>query len=119
MRTLFQLQNLIQGLNAFEHVKTSGPLAPAASMVKGMLFRLRLGGFAFRGQWRRSLPCEPFRLQSLAVVRECFLRDLVLRHCLLSTMLTECLTRIELGFGGRLCHIFTFSPISTSRRGRI
>src|SRR3954468_179477 len=46
-------------------------------------FSLRLGGFAFRGRWRRSLSCEPFFLQTLTVVRECLLRDLVLSHCLL------------------------------------
>jgi hypothetical protein len=51
--------------------------------------------------------------------------DFVLRHCLLGIDLAKRLTRIALGFGGRLgwlnparrlCHFFTFSPSSTSRR---
>src|SRR3954447_14264214 len=81
-----------------------------------MSFLLRLGGFAFRGRGRRSLSCEPFFLQTLTVVRECLLRDLVLSHCLPGVNWTKCLTRIALGFGGRFCHFFTFSPSSTSRR---
>src|SRR5207253_11359091 len=65
-------------------------------------FSLRLGGFGFRGRGPRSLPCEPFCLQTLTVVREGLLRDLVLSHCLLGIDLAKCLTRIALGFGGRL-----------------
>ena len=88
-------------------------------------FALRLGGFGFRGRWRRSLPCEPFCLQTLTVVRESLLRDLVLSHCLLGIDLAKRLTRIALGFGGRLgwlkparrlCHFFTFSRSSTNRQ---
>ena len=91
-------------------------------------FSLRLGGFGFRGRWPRSLPREPFCLQTLTVVRECLLRDLVLSHCLLGIELAKCLTRIALGFGGRLgwlnparrlCHFFVFTPISTSSRGSL
>jgi hypothetical protein len=49
----------------------------------------------------------------------------VLGHCLLGIDLAKCLTRIALGFGDlfgrlkparRLCHFFTISPSSTSRR---
>src|SRR6266850_646237 len=87
---------------------------------KGMVsFFLRLGGFGFRGRGPRSLPCEPFCLQTLTVVRECLLRDLVLSHCLLGIDLAKCLTRIALGFGGRLCHFFTFSPSSTASRASL
>ena len=68
------------------------------------------------GRRRRSLSCEPFFLQTLTVVRECLLRDLVLSHCLLGVNWTKCFTRIALGFGGRLCHFFALSPSSTSRR---
>jgi hypothetical protein len=33
--------------------------------------------------------------------------------------LAKCLTRIALGFGGRLCHFFTFSPSSTASRASL
>src|SRR5438876_128620 len=88
-------------------------------------FSLRLGAFGFRGRGPRSLPGEPLCLQTLTVVREGLLRDLVLSQCLLGIDLAKCLTRIALGFGGRLwwlkparrlCHFFAFSPISTRRR---
>ena len=49
----------------------------------------------------------------------------MLSHCLLGIDLAKCLTRIARGFGEvfgwlnlarRLCHSFTFSPSSASRR---
>jgi hypothetical protein len=91
-------------------------------------FSLRLGAFGFRGRGPRSLPGEPLCLQTLTVVSEGLLRDLVLSHCLLGIDLAKCLTRIALGFGGRLwwlkparrlCHFFAFSPISTASRASL
>jgi hypothetical protein len=73
------------------------------------------GGFGFWWRWPGSLPYEPFCLQTLSVIRECLLCDLVLSHCLLGIDWAKCLTRIALGFCGRLCHFFAFSPSSTSR----
>src|SRR5947208_5196270 len=99
--------------------------APRKGMVS---FSLRLGAFGFRGRGPRSLPGEPLCLQTLTVVREGLLRDLVLSHCLLGIDLAKCLTRIALGFGdlfGRLkpvrrfCHFFTFSPSSTASRASL
>src|SRR5829696_8985212 len=89
------------------------PSAPAQQRARSFL---RLGGFGFRGRGPRSLPCEPFCLQTLTVVRESLLRDLVLSHWLLGIDLAKCLMCIALGFGGRLeclnparrlCHFFT------------
>src|SRR5438093_10797984 len=91
-------------------------------------FSLRLGAFGFRGRGPRSLPGEPLCLQTLTVVREGLLRDLVLSHCLLGIDLAKCLTRIALGFGDlfgrpkpvrRFCHFFTFSPSSTASRASL
>jgi hypothetical protein len=91
-------------------------------------FSLRLGDFGFRGRGARSLPFEPLCLQTLTVVRECLLCNLVLSHCLFGVDLAKCLTRIALGFGGRLwwlkparrlCHFFAFSPISTASRASL
>ena len=65
-------------------------------------FSFRLGAFGFRGRGPRSLPGEPLCLQTLTVVSEGLLRDLVLSHCLLGIDLAKCLTRIALGLGGRL-----------------
>ena len=50
-------------------------------------------GLCFRGRCRHGLSCEPFGFQTLAVLRKCSLRDLVLAHCRFRVQLAKCLAR--------------------------
>src|SRR5579859_6027766 len=89
-----------------------------------LLAHLGLGLFGC-GRCPSSLADKPLSLEPFPVSGKCFLRDLVLSHCLFGFDLTKCLTRVALRLGHRLgrlklarclCHSFAFSPISTSRR---
>jgi hypothetical protein len=75
----------------------SNKVRPAAS--SSFLFRPGLG---FRGRWRRGLSCEPLGFQTLAVLRECGLGDLVLAHCRCGIYLAKRLARFPLGPGDLL-----------------
>jgi hypothetical protein len=59
-------------------------------------------GLCFRGRCRHGLSCEPFGFQTLAVLRECCLGDLVLAHCRCGIYLAKRLTRFPLGPGDLL-----------------
>jgi hypothetical protein len=77
--------------------QTSSAQRVATSPINGFIFvsfRLVLG---FRGRCRRGLSCEPLGFQTLAVLRECCLGDLMLVHCRFGVPLTERPTRFPLG----------------------